>query len=210
MAVTSSTESSRKWSLRDSSKQIKDSLTSISKSATNASIAVFNRVAQKSNPVSVLRNRLGSSVSKAFYNPSDPLHAYPNSVDLLVHSAFQKISRFEVNNADAIRRALKVFRITTLIVIVLGIIGLVLGLTIPLSLAAAGRREDILGPEGHPVHLDYINQAAQSILHAINSGQLQYEWWHFLPYLPNPMLLRRIVSSSSCQVTNLFTTTLCL
>lgn len=152
---------------------MKNSLTSLSKTWRNESLSLFNRVAHN-NPISVIRKRFGSSKT---YDSSDPLHAYPNSLDLVVHNMFQKLSRFEVNNADSVRRVLRLFRVSSIFSFFAGVVGLVLALALPAAgVVALGRREDKFGAEEtSSIDWDYVNHAAQTVIQAIQSGQLKYE-----------------------------------
>ncbi|KAI9558566.1 hypothetical protein GHT06_015354 [Daphnia sinensis] len=180
IAVVSSLESpknassSKRWSVRKTNCELKKNLKSWAKSLKNDSLSILSRATKKTNPISFVRKQLQTSKK---YNPEDPLHAYPNQWDLMVHSLFQKLSRFEVNNADTIRRVIRVVRVLTIIGLVVGTLGLVLGLALPLSTTALafGRREDEGEDKNDVIDWNYVDQISQSVIHAIESGMLKYE-----------------------------------
>ena len=163
-----------RWSIKKSNCHLKKGLTTFSRSLKNDSLTFLNRAIKKSNPISVIRKRLGPRKS---YNPSDPLHAYPNQWDLIVHGIFQKLSRFEVNNADTIRSVIRAVRVVTIIGLVLGIVGIVVGVAVPLSTAALaiGRREDLGEEKADLIDWNYVDQVSQSVIYAIENGKLKYE-----------------------------------
>ncbi|XP_046459563.1 uncharacterized protein LOC124205997 [Daphnia pulex] len=167
--------SSGRWSIKKTNCNLKKSLSSFKSSVKNDSLTFFNRALKKTNPISALRKRLGTA--SKLYNPSDPLHAYPNQWDLIVHGIFQKLSRFEVNNADTIRTLIRVVRVVTIIGLVLGIIGIVIGVAVPLGTAALaiGRREDVGEDKTDVVDWNYVDQISQSVIYAIENGMLKYE-----------------------------------
>ncbi|XP_059351904.1 uncharacterized protein LOC130690176 isoform X2 [Daphnia carinata] len=179
IAVVSSLESpknssSKRWSVRRTNCELKNNLKSWAKSFKNDSLSILSRATKKTNPMGFIRKQLETSKK---YNPADPLHAYPNKWDLMVHSLFQKLSRFEVNNADAIRKVIRVVRILTIIGLVVGTLGIVLGVALPLSpLALAfGRREDEVEDKNDVVDWNYVDQISQSVIYAIENGMLKYE-----------------------------------
>lgn len=122
-----------------------------------------------------IRKRLVGSPKT--YNSSDPLHAYPNQFDLIVHSLFQRLSRFEVNNADNVRAALRLFRVGGIVSTLASIVGLVVSLAVglPAGAIALGRRQDKPDEEPDRIDWSFVDHAAQSIIHAIQNGQLRYE-----------------------------------
>lgn len=176
--IVSSLATPRWASLQNKNRQLKNGLLSVSRTLKNESLSVWNRISErrKSRPFSFIRNRFGGSsnvaATKLFYNASDPLHAYPNRVDLIVHNLFQQAARFEVNNAELVRAVLTGFRVTSLIGSVVGIVGLAVGLAVGIP-AAAARRNDYI-PEDR-IDWNFVDHAAQSIIHAIQTGQIQYE-----------------------------------
>lgn len=180
IAVVSSLESpknsssSKRWSIRKTNCELKKNFKLWAKSLKNDSLSILSRTTKKTNPIGFIRKQLEASKT---YNPSDPLHAYPNKWDLMVHSLFQKLSRFEVNNADAIRKVIRVVRTLTIIGLVVGTLGIVLGVALPLSTAALafGRKEDEGEDKNDVVDWNYVDQISQSVIHAIENGMLKYE-----------------------------------
>lgn len=163
------------------------------------------------NPSKLIRKQLAQTTKNLFYNPSDPLHgtlnrrflghqhvlhilyltvgfllftlAYPNQVDLAVHSLFQRVATFEINNAATVRTVLDSARIVFWTGIAVGTVGLV----VPLAAAAlpilARRRSSTDGilqdddeGDGHsPEYWNYIDQMAQTVLTALQNGQIKYQ-----------------------------------
>lgn len=160
-------------------KTVKSGISSISRTFKNESLSFWNRMSErrKSRPFSLFKKRFDNSstavaANKLFYNPSDPLHAYPNRLDLLVHNLFQRAARFEVNNADTVRAVLRGLRVTSLLGSVVGVVGLAVGLAVGIP-AAIGRRNDFI-PEDR-IDWSFVDHAAQTVINAIQNGQLQYE-----------------------------------
>lgn len=179
MAVVSSLESPKnsssvgRWSVRKTNCEMKKNFKSWAKSLKNDSLAFLSRATKKTNPATFIRKQLAP---KKIYNPADPLHAYPNRWDLIVHGIFQKLSRFEVNNADAIRSVIRVVRIFAIIVLLVGFVGFVLTVALPLGTAVAfGRREDELENKNDVIDWKYVDQISHSVIHAIENGMLKYE-----------------------------------
>lgn len=77
----------------------------------------------------------------------------------------------EVNNAATVRAALRVLRIGTIVGGVLGAVALAVGIAVP---AAIARRQDDFLPDDR-IDWTFVNDAAQTIIQAIESGQLRYE-----------------------------------
>lgn len=127
--------------------------------------------------MNLIRKWLPGKQKNLLFNPEDPLHAYPNRIDLLVHSAFQQLSRIEVNNAATVRSALRVLRIGSIIGTILNIVGLAVGLGVAIPTAIAKRKDNILLPDDR-IDWAFVNDAAQTIIQAIQNGQLKYELWN--------------------------------
>lgn len=128
-----------------------------------------------------------------------------------MHGIFQKLSRFEVNNADTIRSVIRAVRVVTIIGLVLGIVGIVVGVAVPLSTAALaiGRREDLGEEKADLIDWNYVDQVSQSVIYAIENGKLKYEMWHGFPLAKKNLVVWLLtVKCSGCQVPHLSTTIL--
>lgn len=102
--------------------------------------------------------------------------AYPTKADILVHDLFQKLATFEINNAATVRTLLNSARITFWIGLVLGAVGIAVPLStaIPLGVRRADEKEDQVDDTHSPEYWDYVDRMAQSVLHSIQTGELQY------------------------------------
>ncbi len=107
------------------------------------------------------------------------LAAYPNKADLTVHDLFQKTATFEINNAAAVRTLLNSARISFWIGLVLGTVGLAVPLSTaipgPLGVSNDGAEEKVNQlVDSSSEYWKYVDHIAESIVHAIENGSLQY------------------------------------
>lgn len=108
--------------------------------------------------------------------------AYPNKADLTVHDLFQKTATFEINNAAAVRTLLNSARISFWIGLVLGTVGLAVPLSTaipgPLRVSNEGAEEKAnqLVDRYSSEYWKYVDHIAESIVHAIENGSLQYNF----------------------------------
>ena len=102
--------------------------------------------------------------------------AYPTKADVFVHDIFQKVATFEINNAATVRTLLNSARVTFWIGLVLGAVGLAVPLStaIPLGLKRADEKEDQQVDDYPAEYWDYVDRMTQSVLHSIQTGELQY------------------------------------
>jgi len=118
-------------------------------------------------------NEIGSSVDSAdrktmLVNPDDPLHAYPDAYDEFIHRLFQRVTIFEINNADKIRGMIGV---ATAVGIV-GLVGIVLG---GIAFVAPAAVAIGIGRRSLPTSAsDQLMQLTSTILESIQKGHALY------------------------------------
>ena len=133
---------------------------------------VFTNTTKRSSKETFLQKRL-SSYAKFLYNPSDPLHAYPNNVDLIVHNLFQRAATFEINNADSVRTILTIAQDLGRAGLVLGTVAGIVAISVAVPLANAGRRSSVDDEEN--IDWNEIDRLTKTVVSGINEGHLQYQ-----------------------------------
>lgn len=123
------------------------------------------------------RKKLASKASAAgskLFSLSDPLHAYPNSLDKAVHALFRRVSVWEVNNADLVRSAINTARSFSIFSVLATAVGMLLSAVIPGGLVLTKRSDDEDVEYEEPDRWRQVNEMAQFVLNALESGQLKY------------------------------------
>ena len=121
---------------------------------------------EQSSPISatIVRKKSGKWI-----NPFDPLHAYPNFEDIIVHEIFQKLTIYEINNSEKVRTLINIFKAVAIIGVVLLSIALV---TIAAPVVAVfGRRSDT----DYEINQEQFNLIANRILSAIEISRVLHE-----------------------------------
>jgi hypothetical protein len=159
----------------------KERYDSLAQSASSAASAVASAPAQLlKKPIQSVQALTG--LSRFGWNfITDPLHAYPTAEDIKVHALFQRLTLFEINHADSIRRVLTAVKVLTImkaisLALVLGVavVGAVIAF-VPFA-AIFGRRSLSTSWHSLPsVNWDQLHFVASRVLTAIETAQTAYE-----------------------------------